>query len=80
MARKRMSVRAIARMKRENRELHARLSSAKKIDQQTSLTAWTGLSRLHAEVKTARRLGFTVEVSESGDDGVTTTAVKRVYA
>ena len=80
MPRSRMSLRAIARMRRENRELRERLSVAKRVEQTTSLTSWTGVSKIHAEVKTATRLGFVVEVSASGDDGITTTAVRRVHA
>lgn len=71
-----MSLRAIARMKRENRELHAKLASAQRVEQRTYLTRYTGLARMAREIQTARRLGFTIECAEDGDD-VAITAVKR---
>jgi hypothetical protein len=79
-ARKRMSLRAIARMKRENRELRERLSSATRRDEYHTLSTWTDFGQRKCdEVKTATKLGYTVEVYITGDSA-TFTAVKRVSA
>lgn len=77
MTRKRMSLRAIARMKRENRELRDRLAVAYRVEQRTFMTRWTGVAKLCTEVQTIRKLGFVVEIVDDGDDVVTTTAVRK---
>lgn len=79
-ARKRMSLRAIARMKRENRELKARLACAKVVGESRTLTRWSEpAQRVRDEIRTAGRLGFVIEAT-ADDTSMTFTAVKRVSA
>ena len=78
-SRKRMSLRAQARMRRENRELRDRLARARREEQRSWLTFWASGDVQRTEVSTALRLGFTVEVALEGD-GLRFIAVKRVSA
>lgn len=80
MPRRRMSLRAIARLKRENRELLDKLGVAMRVVQRTPLSTWAGIGpRVRDEITTARRLGFVVEAHVS-EENVVLTAVNRVQA
>ena len=68
-AAKKLSLRAQARLKRENRELRARLNDALNGAYPGVVVARVTLCvESKAEVRTAHRLGFSLVVRESGGD------------
>lgn len=67
MPRRRMSVRAIARMKREHRELLAVLNGVKQGYSGTRVSKLNLTSVQDAEIKTAHRLGYTTLLRDNLD-------------
>jgi hypothetical protein len=67
MARKRMSVRAMARMKRENRELLNALDGVKQGYHGTRVSRHMLASARAAEIKTAHTLGYTTLIRDNFD-------------
>lgn len=67
MARRRMSLRAIARMKRENRELRDVVDGVKQGYRGTRVSKLTLSSVQDAEIKTAHRLGYTTLIRDNYD-------------
>jgi hypothetical protein len=84
MPRKRMSLRAIAQMKRENRQLRERLSSLRH-DLSYPIYAGTEIARgsvcteATASLRTAQRLGFLNVVSVEHDGSLNVRAVKPIF-
>lgn len=76
MARKRMSLRAIARMKRENRELRNTLSGVKTGGCGTRITRLNLLSSEDGKIKTAHLLGYTTLLRDNYDGTFGVVALK----